>query len=106
MDDGTVDWRGAVDRLVAELEKIERHSIEQVLANLCTAADVAKEHGFESASVVWNYRVRYAKTKDPFPEPLATFGRIDVYWRPAINVWMAHHKRRKATLTKSERSLQ
>lgn len=105
MDDSAVDWRGTVDRLVAELEKIERYSLEQVVSNLCTAADVAKDHGFESASIVWNYRVRYAKTPDPFPEPVTTFGRIDVYWRPAISVWMANHKRRKATLTKAERAL-
>jgi hypothetical protein len=105
VDDPPVDWRGAVDRLTAELEKIEQFSLEQVLADLITAVEIAAEHGFESPSIVWNYRVRYAKTRDPFPGPVATFGRIDVYWRPAINLWMTNHKRRKQTLTKAEREL-
>lgn len=99
------DWRASVDRLVAELEKIERYGLEQMLANLITAAEIASKYGFESTSVVWNYRVRYANTRDPFPEPVKTFGRIDVYWDPAIGLWMAHHKRRKQTLTKEERRL-
>lgn len=105
MNDTPVDWRGALDRLTAELEKIEQHSLEQVLANLCTAADIVREHGFDSPSTVWNYRERYARTADPFPGPVATFGRIDVYWRPAVNLWMTNHKRRKQTLTKEERAL-
>lgn len=105
MNESPVDWRGAVDRLVAELDKIEQHSLEQVLANLCTGVDICREHGFESPNIVWNYRDRYARTSDPFPEPVATFGRTDVYWRPAVNVWMTNHKRRKQTLTKAERSL-
>jgi hypothetical protein len=103
--DEPVDWRGAVDHLVAELEKIERYSLEQVLANLVTAADIARTHGFESTTIVWNYRERYARTVDPFPEPVATFGRTDVYWAPAVNLWMKNHKRRKQTLTKAERAL-
>lgn len=104
MDEPT-DWRGAVDRLVAELAKVEQYSVEQVLADLVTAADIANEHGFESQSVVWNYRERYATSADPFPDPVAKFGRVDVYWRPAVNLWMAGHKRRKLTLSKAERSL-
>lgn len=103
--DEPADWRGAVDQLVAELEKVERYSLEQVLANLITAADIARIHGFESTTIVWNYRERYAKTKDPFPDPVATFGRTDVYWAPAVNLWMSNHKRRKQTLTKAERAL-
>lgn len=103
--DEPADWRGAVDQLVAELEKIERYSLEQVLANLVTAADIARTHGFESTTIVWNYRERYAKTADPFPDPVATFGRTDVYWAPAVNLWMSNHKRRKQTLTKAERAL-
>lgn len=105
MSEGPVDWRGAVDRLVAELTKIEQLTLEQALANLITAQAIAAKYGFESASVVWNYRVRYAKTSDPFPDPVRTFGRIDVYWDPAVGLWMANHKRRKQTLTKEERRL-
>jgi hypothetical protein len=104
--DEPADWRGAVDRLVAELEKIEHFTLEQVLANLVTAADIARRHGFESASVVWNYRVRYANTRHPFPDPIRKFGRIEVFWGPAVDLWMTNHKRRKQTLTKAERALE
>jgi hypothetical protein len=67
-----------------------------------TATDIALEHGFASDSIVYNYRTRYASTRDPFPDPLRTFGRIDVYWRPSVDVWMSHHKRRMSSLNKSE----
>lgn len=105
MSEATVDWRASVDRLIADLEKIEQHSLEDVLANLVTAVDIAREHGFESTTIVWNYRDRYATTADPFPSPVARFGRTDVYWRPAVNLWMTNHKRRKQTLTREERAI-
>lgn len=102
MDSPTDGWRGAVDRLVAELDKIERHTLEEVLTNLASTADIAREHGFASDSIVYNYRVRYANTPDPFPEPVITFGRIDVYWKPAVEMWLDVHKRRKSSRNKTE----
>jgi predicted DNA-binding transcriptional regulator AlpA len=99
MDEG---WRGAIDRLMAELEKAETLTLEEVLANLVTASQISDEHGFASDSIVYNYRTRYTPTRDPFPEPLKTFGRTDVYWRPSIDQWMERHKKRMGSLNKSE----
>jgi hypothetical protein len=104
-DEVPVGWRAAVDQLVAEFTKVERFSLEQVLADLVTAVDIANKHGFESQSIVWNYRVRYANSAHPFPAPVAKYGRVEVYWGPDVDLWMTGHKRRKQTLTKAERSL-
>lgn len=95
-------WRGSVERLIVDLEKAEQITLEQILANLVSSADISHTHGFASDSIVYNYRVRYAETKDPFPEPLKTFGRIDVYWGPAVDAWLDRHKRRKSSRNKSE----
>lgn len=95
-------WRAAIEQLVAEVEKAERWQLEQVVANLGTATDIAREHGFASDAIVYNYRVRYLDTPDPFPEPVTRFGRIDVYWLPAARVWMKAHKRKSSTINKSE----
>jgi predicted DNA-binding transcriptional regulator AlpA len=81
--------REALSVVWDSVHAVERATVEQVVANLMTASDIAEQYGYSSQSNLTNYRSRGVA----FPDPVAKFGRTFVYWRPEVEKWMEERTR-------------
>jgi predicted DNA-binding transcriptional regulator AlpA len=85
-------WRAALDSLRAELESREELTRDEVVTNLMTAVEIAEEYGWSSPSTLHTYLARGMD----FPAPVRRFGRIDVWWKPAVEAWAKRTPGRKS----------